>query len=157
MDQFNVRPIDYSSIEKEFYVFIKSNPCKITNVSHTKTGKHGAMKVVLIGIDVLTNKKYECSGAGHKQTKQFDIVRTVLHILQVPSLEDERITHLNEKSDQTVCPLSANNPMFSEIKKYLDSNNEKDDVYVTILFAPIEKSEGGFNIGHIIENCKHAL
>ena len=42
-------------------VMIKGNPCKVTDVSTAKPGKHGSAKVILKGKDVLTTKVYECT------------------------------------------------------------------------------------------------
>ena len=40
---------------------IKGNPCKVTDVSTAKPGKHGSAKVILKGRDILTAKVYECT------------------------------------------------------------------------------------------------
>lgn len=153
MEQFNVRPIDYSSIKIGHYVFIKTHPCKITNASHAKPGKHGATKVAMTGIDVLTNKKYECCGAGHLRTKQFDLVRATLQLI---SLEDETITCLTkgDECEQLLYSLTEDDPMYSEIQKSLAKNSDKD-IYVTILLAPIEKSDDEYITGHLVESCKY--
>jgi translation elongation factor IF5A len=46
-----------------FYVisvsFFQSRPCKIVEMSTSKTGKHGHAKVHLVGIDIFNAKKYE--------------------------------------------------------------------------------------------------
>ena len=42
-------------------VMIKGNPCKVTEVSTAKPGKHGSAKVILKGRDILTSKVYECT------------------------------------------------------------------------------------------------
>jgi translation initiation factor 5A len=41
------------------FVSIQSRPCKIVEMSTSKTGKHGHAKVHLVGIDIFTTKKYE--------------------------------------------------------------------------------------------------
>jgi len=38
---------------------IKGHPCKVVNVSTSKTGKHGHAKNNFTGIDIFTGKKYE--------------------------------------------------------------------------------------------------
>ena len=40
---------------------IKNFPCKVTEVSTAKTGKHGSAKVILKGKDIMTDKVYECT------------------------------------------------------------------------------------------------
>ena len=44
---------------------IKGHPCKVVSFSTAKTGKHGAAKAMVTGIDIFTSNKYECTfGSG---------------------------------------------------------------------------------------------
>lgn len=48
-----------SALRKNGHVCIKSRPCKIVDMSTSKTGKHGHAKVHLVAIDIFTGKKLE--------------------------------------------------------------------------------------------------
>lgn len=52
-------PQQCSALRKNGFVVIKSRPCKIVEMSTSKTGKHGHAKVHLVGLDIFTNKKLE--------------------------------------------------------------------------------------------------
>jgi len=53
--------VDTNRLKPGSLVMIKGNPCKVTDVSTAKPGKHGSAKVILKGKDVLTTKVYECT------------------------------------------------------------------------------------------------
>ena len=48
-----------SALRKNGFVVIKNRPCKIVDMSTSKTGKHGHAKVHLVAIDIFTGKKLE--------------------------------------------------------------------------------------------------
>lgn len=48
-----------SALRKNGYVVIKGRPCKIVDMSTSKTGKHGHAKVHLVALDIFTGKKLE--------------------------------------------------------------------------------------------------
>ena len=48
-----------SALRKNGHVVIKGRPCKIVEMSTSKTGKHGHAKVHIVAIDIFTGKKLE--------------------------------------------------------------------------------------------------
>ena len=68
-EEFNVGDAESSLTEKVesqrlkngSLVMMKGCPCKVTEVSTAKPGKHGSAKVILKGKDILTGKQYECT------------------------------------------------------------------------------------------------
>merc|ERR1712150_229212 len=52
-------PQQCSALRKNGYVMIKGRPCKIVEMSTSKTGKHGHAKVHMVALDIFTGKKYE--------------------------------------------------------------------------------------------------
>merc|ERR1719181_783389 len=59
-------PIRAGEVRKGTYVMLKGKPCKVIDVSISKTGKHGHAKANITGLDVFTGRKYvEISPTSH--------------------------------------------------------------------------------------------
>jgi len=52
-------PMQCSALRKNGHVMIKGRPCKIVEMSTSKTGKHGHAKVHLVALDIFNKRKYE--------------------------------------------------------------------------------------------------
>ena len=52
-------PMEGGQIRKGGYIMIKGRPCKVTDVSTSKTGKHGHAKCHFVAADIFTGKKME--------------------------------------------------------------------------------------------------
>merc|ERR1719410_2751340 len=52
-------PQQCSALRKNGFVMIKDRPCKIVEMSTSKTGKHGHAKVHMVALDIFTGKKME--------------------------------------------------------------------------------------------------
>ncbi|XP_074579694.1 eukaryotic translation initiation factor 5A-2 isoform X1 [Curcuma longa] len=52
-------PQQAGTIRKNGYIVIKGRPCKVVEVSTSKTGKHGHAKCHFVGIDIFNAKKLE--------------------------------------------------------------------------------------------------
>eukprot|EP00884_Botryococcus_braunii_P009631 jgi/Botrbrau1/1866/Bobra.146_1s0053.1 len=52
-------PQQAGTIRKNGFIVIKGRPCKVAEVSTSKTGKHGHAKCHFVGIDIFSGKKYE--------------------------------------------------------------------------------------------------
>merc|ERR1712019_199887 len=58
-DASETYPQQCSALRKNGFVMIKGRPCKIVEMSTSKTGKHGHAKVHLVALDIFTGKKLE--------------------------------------------------------------------------------------------------
>jgi translation initiation factor 5A len=52
-------PMQAGLLRKGGHVVINERPCKVADISTSKTGKHGHAKANIVGIDIFTGRKYE--------------------------------------------------------------------------------------------------
>merc|ERR1711879_534410 len=55
----HVYPMQCGDLRKGSHVMIKGHPCKMGEISTSKTGKHGHAKAHIVALDIFTGKKYE--------------------------------------------------------------------------------------------------
>ena len=90
-----VRPLKASAFRKGGYILLKGKPCKIVEMTTSKTGKHGHAKVKFVGVDIFTGKKYqELQGSTHAMSEVIVTKREYT----VMDIDDEgNITSLDEE------------------------------------------------------------
>merc|ERR1719238_945598 len=52
-------PLQCGELRKGSHVMIKGHPCKVVEITTSKTGKHGHAKAHIVALDIFTAKKYE--------------------------------------------------------------------------------------------------
>ena len=82
-------PAEAGTLRKGGHVMIKERPCKVTEITTSKTGKHGHAKAHIVAQDIFTTKKYEelCS-CSHNIDMPF-VTRTELQCLTADAATGE--------------------------------------------------------------------
>merc|ERR1712230_272070 len=115
-------PMQCSALRKNGFVVIKGRPCKIVDMSTSKTGKHGHAKVHLVALDIFTDKKLEdLSPSSHNMTSP--VVNRADY--QLLSIDDEGFCSLmlddGGTKDDLKCP---DNEIGAGIKEMVDKEKE---------------------------------
>ena len=124
-------PLEAGQIKKGGYIMIKGHPCKVTNVSTSKTGKHGHAKANFVALDIFTNKKYEdIVPTSHSTTVPF-VTRADYQLLDIG--EDGELSLMEDSGDtKDDVNLPPDETLAQEIK---DAFEEGTDVLVNVVSA----------------------
>lgn len=125
-------PLQMSALRKGGHVLIKSHPCKISDMSTSKPGKHGHAKINIEGYDVFTHQKLVDSGPASHNVE----VPVILKEYQLLYIADDGFLSLfsvdsGETKDDVKIPDAL------EIKKRIDKlwKDGKGSVGIVVLAA----------------------
>ena len=96
-------PMEGGQIRKGGFIMIKGNPCKVSDVSTSKTGKHGHAKCHFVAIDIFSGKKME------------DLVPAG-HTTSVPFVKKEEFQCIDCDEDGFVTVMTASGDTRSDLK-----------------------------------------
>jgi len=116
-------PIQCSALRKNGYAMLKGKPCKIVDMSTSKTGKHGHAKVNMTGIDIFDGKKYEDMSPSTHNMEVPIVVRKEYNLVDVT---EEGYLSLMEDSGDVRDDLHCNHnqDLLDEIRKKWDAGEE---------------------------------
>ena len=89
-------PMQVGSLRKSGHAMIKEKPCKIMDISTSKTGKHGSAKANYTGIDIFTGKKYEDC---HPTSHNIDVPRVTRIEYQLLNVDGGRVSLLTDSGE----------------------------------------------------------
>lgn len=81
-------PVQAGTVRKGGYIMIKGRPCKVVDVSTSKTGKHGHAKAHFVAIDIFTGKKCEELCPTSHNIDVPNVTRTEYQVLDAQEGED---------------------------------------------------------------------
>jgi len=122
-------PMQCSALRKGGFVMIKNRPCKIVEMSTSKTGKHGHAKVHMVALDIFTGKKLEdiCPS-----THNMEVPNVKRKDYQLIGMEDDFLSMMDDSGDTREDLKCPDDDVGSEIRASIENET---DILVTVLGA----------------------
>lgn len=122
-------PQQCSALRKNGHVVIKGRPCKIVEMSTSKTGKHGHAKVHLVGIDIFTGKKLEdiCPS-----THNMNVPNVGRKDYQLVDIADDFLSLMDDNGETREDIKIPDSDLGKEIREKFDKDEQ---IMVTIIKA----------------------
>ena len=126
-------PIRAGEVKKGMTVMLKGMPCKVIEITTSKTGKHGHAKANMTGLDIFTGKKYmDISPTSHNMVKPVVSTKSYTYL----DVDDDGFASLmddggNMKEDVLLPNVNSPNPKLGEDIATAHANDEEVTVVVT--------------------------
>ncbi|OJZ92715.1 hypothetical protein ASPFODRAFT_40157 [Aspergillus luchuensis CBS 106.47] len=122
-------PMQCSALRKNGHVVIKGRPCKIVEMSTSKTGKHGHAKVHIVAIDIFTQKKLEDLSPSTHNMDVPNVYRKEYQLLDVT--DDDFLSLMDENGNTKDDVKVPEGEVGDRIRRMF--HDEEKDCNVTIL------------------------
>ncbi|CAJ1039704.1 putative Eukaryotic elongation factor 5A hypusine, DNA-binding OB fold, partial [Leishmania shawi] len=122
-------PLAAGALKKGGYVCINGRPCKVIDLSVSKTGKHGHAKVSIVATDIFTGNRLE-DQAPSTHNVEVPFVKTYTYsVLDIQANEDPSLpAHLSLMDDEGESREDLDMPpdpaLATQIKEQFDSGKE---------------------------------
>jgi len=140
----NTYPQQCSALRKNGFVLLKGRPCKIVEMSTSKTGKHGHAKVHLVGIDIFSGKKYEDISPS---THNMDVPHVKRNEYQLIDFEDPYLTLMDDSGN------TRENIKYEEsmgiVKSELNAKAGSGDLLITVVSAMDEEKAVSYKVSQV--------
>ncbi|WVZ61485.1 hypothetical protein U9M48_011348 [Paspalum notatum var. saurae] len=124
-------PQQAGTIRKNGYIVIKNRPCKVVEVSTSKTGKHGHAKCHFVGIDIFNGKKLEDIVPSSHNCDVPHVDRTEYQLIDIS--EDGYVSLLTESGNtKDDLKLPTDEALQAQIRNGYD---EGKDLILTVMSA----------------------
>lgn len=128
-------PIQCSALRKNGFVCIKGKPCKIVEMSTSKTGKHGHAKVHMVALEIFTQKKMEDICPSTHKMEVPNVSRIEYQCLDV--LDEDYVSLMDDAGDvREDLKLPEDSGLRNDIiAKNADQQKDGPSFFVTVLAA----------------------
>lgn len=139
-------PMQASALRVGGYVVLRGFPCRIIDMTTSKTGKHGGAKIHIFAVDLFSNRKYE---EHFMSTDNVDVPIVAKNEYQLVEIDDEDFLSLITAKGTTKEDLKLEqNEVGQQLRELWSSerDGEARDVFVQTLAAMGKEAVVSFRI-----------
>merc|ERR1712048_1159970 len=126
-------PASAGSMRKGSYMLIKGFPCKVVEVTTSKTGKHGHAKASITGTDIFTGKKYEDSVPTSHNVDCPNVTKTEYTLI---SIDDDYVTLMDAEGEMREDLKLPTHEDYADVcDKMRDALDKDKEMLITVLAA----------------------
>lgn len=131
-----VIPTPCGSLRIGGYIVIENRPCKITEMTTAKTGKHGCAKAHFMAVDIFTEQKYQYMST---TTKNVDVPVVKKDDYQLVCIDHNCVQYLDVKGnimDDLVMPdlCESDCELSLRLQETFDKGSDKE-IYISVVSA----------------------
>lgn len=113
---------------------LKGHPCKVTDYSTAKPGKHGSAKASIVGNDIFTGKKYEDSMPTAATVYLPNVTKVEYEVADID--DDDFVSLIKPDGDlKSDLKLPAEEELKKELKDMWENNKENGQIFFTVMSA----------------------
>ncbi|KAI3389479.1 hypothetical protein SNEBB_004217 [Seison nebaliae] len=128
-------PQQCSALRKNGHVVIKDRPCKIVEMTTSKTGKHGHAKVHLVALDIFTGRKHEDICPSTHNMNVPNVSRTELQLINIT--DDGFCSLMLDNGDTREDIKLPKNELGDEIQTKFD----KDESFACVVLSAMDEEQ----------------
>ena len=128
-------PTQIGSIKKGGYCMLKGHPCKVTEYSTAKPGKHGSAKATMVGVDIFTNKKYEDVGPTACNITVPIVSKKEYQVMNVDGNDISLLLDDGGLKEDLQLPADEEELCENIRKGWISAQANKRDLYVSVIAA----------------------
>lgn len=126
-----IAPTTAGDLKKSHHAMLNGFPCKIMDISKSKTGKHGHAKCNITGVCVLTGKKIVDVQPAHASMYSADVQKKEYQLIGVTEGVADLLDENNEPHTVVV-----EGELAEEVIKAYNPDDAEKDYFVSVLLAP---------------------
>ena len=135
-------PSQAGALKKGDYIVIDGHPCKIVELTTSKTGKHGHAKASITAIDIFTGKKMEESAPTSHNVDCPNVVKTEYELINIDNKDFCTIlTEEGEYREDLKLPAANDFDFVAPLKAAFERNA---NLLVTVVSALGQEHITGF-------------